>query len=336
MNRSAPSGPVSATDRVLTTAGIFLTALVASWYFVNLRYRLNQEFPLATLQSFLDGTAYKPFQFRMLVPWMVGGLSSFIPADPKTLYQWIDVAAVLGLFYAFRYHLKSHFQGAAANVLPFLVFYSLPWNYLLPRDLPLILPYDLAAVALFTLGLALLQRRRWTWYYLVFAVATLNRETILFLTLIFAIVEYQRLPRGAYALHLAAQLGLWLGIKLVMGSVYAANPGSSFEFYHVGTQIPHWQSNLKVLTSPPHLIPVLSSFGFAWLVVAAGWKRLRDSFTRKSLWAIPPFLLMVFVVGNLNEIRVYGELTPIVLTAAILILADLLPGDHSRTVSAKS
>jgi hypothetical protein len=123
----------------------------------------------------------------------------------------------------------------------------------------------------------------------------------------------------------------------VMGSVYVANPGSSFEFYHVGTQIAHWQSNLKVLASPPHLIPVLSSFGFAWLVVAVGWKRLRDPFTRKSLWAVPPFLLVVFVVGNLNEIRVYGELTPIVLTAAILILADLLSGrDHSRTTSALS
>jgi len=332
MVKADPRTATSDPRRWPTAVVVFLAALLLAWYFVHLRYRLNQEFPLAPLQSFLDGTAHKPFQFRMLVPWLVAALRTVIPLDVKALYQWIDVAAVLGLFYAFRYHLKSFFQGAALNVLPFALFYVLPWNYLLARDLPILLPYDLAAVAFFALGLALLHRRKWSWYYPVFAIATLNRETMLFLTIIFAVMEYRRLPRGSYALHLAAQLGIWLAIKLVIGSVYAGNPGTSFEFYHVGTDVPHWRTNLEMLATPQRLILFLSSFGFVWILIVAGWKRLRDPFTRKSLWAIPPFVLMIFAIGNLNEMRVYGELTPLVLTAALLIGAELTGETDRRQI----
>ncbi|MEW5700950.1 MAG: hypothetical protein AB1792_01795 [Candidatus Zixiibacteriota bacterium] len=324
MTKVARGSSPAQTTPWRTGVGVFLVALVFSWYFVHLRYRLNQEFPLATLQALIDGTAHKPFQFRMLVPWIVGALSGVFPVEIKTLYKVVDVAALMGLFYAFRLHLKSYFEGIAVELFPFALFYVLPWNYLLARDLPVYLPYDLAAVAFFALGLALLHRRKWIWYYPVFALATFNRETMLFLAIVFAVVEHRRLSRASYAIHLAAQVAIWLAIKFVMGSIYAGNPGTSFEFTHVGTDIAHWRTNLEMLATPQRLILFLSSFGFVWILILAGWKRLHDPFTRQSLWAIPPFVLMILLIGNLNEMRVYGELTPIVLTAALLVGADLL------------
>jgi hypothetical protein len=46
--------------------------------------------------------------------------------------------------------------------------------------------YDLSALFLFTLGLLLLAKGRWGWFLLVYLLGCLNKETTLFLTLVFA------------------------------------------------------------------------------------------------------------------------------------------------------
>jgi hypothetical protein len=147
-------------ERVSWTAevGVFVAVAVIAWYFVQLRYALNAEFPLATLSesatSLTAGTGYIPFQFRALIPWIAGALGGSV-----AVYRWLDVAAVIGIFYSFRFLLAGLFVGRSLLFLPFVMFYFLPWNYLLPRGIPILLPYDLWAVAFMALGLALLRRR---------------------------------------------------------------------------------------------------------------------------------------------------------------------------------
>lgn len=294
-----------------------------SWYFVYLRYRLNQEFPLATLNAFLDGAAHKPFQFRMLVPWIVGGLRGMGFADVGTLYRAVDVAALIGGYYAIRYYLNTYLPNQAA-FWAFGIFYALPWNYLLARDIPILLPYDLMAVTLTTLALALAAREKWSHFYPVFILGALNRETILFVTLALGIAYWGSRPKSKFALHIAAQLVIWLAVKFTMGAMYEGNPGQSFEYYHVDSQVPHWATNLNVLRNWPHLVMVLSTFGFMWAVIPVGWKRLSESFPRRSLWAVLPFVVMVLVIGNLNEIRVFGELFPFVFVPVALIASSVL------------
>ena len=109
-----------------------------------------------------------------------------------------------------------------------------------------------------------------------------------------------------------------------MGALYEANPGQTFEYFHVGTQVPHWRTNLNVLANWPHLVLVLSTFGFVWVLIPVGWRRLRDSFPKKALSAVVPYLAMVLLIGNLNEIRVFGELLPFVLVPALIIAASYL------------
>lgn len=309
----------SSKERWVREAVICLGVIVAAWYFVHLRYRLNQEFPLATLSSFLDGTAHRPFQFRMLVPWLVGGLQ-VTGLGEITLYRILDALSVVGIFYSFRYYLSGFIDRDVAGLLSFSVFYALPWNYLLAREIPILLPYDLPSIALLTLALALLHRRKWLPFYAVLVLGALNRETIVFVTIAFALVEFGRQSRRDFALHLAGQLGIWLAVKTTMGVIYANNPGSAFEFYHVGTTSPHWKTNLEMLVSGPHLLLMLSNFGFAWVIVLAGWRHLTDPFLRKALWIIPPYLLLVLIAGNANEIRVYGELLPVIMAPAALII----------------
>lgn len=296
--------------------------IVAAWYFVHLRYSLNQEFPLATLSSFLDGTAHKPFQFRMLIPWLVGGLQA-TGLSELTLYRIFDALSVVGIFYSFRYYLSGFIDKDIAGLLSFGVFYALPWNYLLARDIPILLPYDLPSIALLTLALAFLHKRKWLPFYAVFVLGALNRETIVFVTIAFALVELGRQSRRDFALHLAGQIGIWLAVKTTLAITYANNPGAAFEFYHVGTTSPHWKTNLEMLVSGPHVLLMLSNFGFAWVIVLAGWRHLSDPFLRKATWIVPPYLLLVMIAGNANEIRVYGELLPVIMAPAAMIIMTM-------------
>ena len=144
--------------------GTLVAAGVFAWYFVYLRYLFNSEFPLATPQALAEGTAYIPFQFRALVPWIAGAIQSMGIADLATAYKALDWASLVGVYYAFRYLLAPLMARGTAALLSFAVFFILPWNYILPRGIPILLPYDLPAVMFFTLGLALLRRRNWGWY----------------------------------------------------------------------------------------------------------------------------------------------------------------------------
>lgn len=327
--------PSSNPDRRLYEAFVLAGVVIAAWYFVHLRYLLNQEFPLATLSSFLDGTAYKPFQFRMFIPLLVGGLGSAGFLSENALYRFVDVLAVIGIFYSFRFYLSGFVDKEVAGLLSFSVFYALPWNYLLARDIPILLPYDLASVALMTLALAFLHRRNWTWFYVVFALGALNRETMLFTALVFALVEFGKRSRTSLAVHLSAQIAIWFAIKTTMGAIYSGNPGTAFEYFHVGTETPHWRTNLNVLVNGPHLLLFLSNFGFAWVIVVAGWRHLQDQFLRSTLWIIPPYVFMVLLAGNANEIRVFGELLPVIMAPAVIIVMSLSPRLIPQVAGAK-
>jgi hypothetical protein len=323
--RPAPDAPAAVNESRSWAAelGVFVAVAVIAWYFVHLRYVFNSEFPLATLSesatSLTAGTGYIPFQFRALIPWIAGALGGSI-----AVYRWLDVVAVVGIFYSFRFLLAGLFRGRALLLLPFVVFYFLPWNYLLPRGIPILLPYDLPAVAFTALGLALLRRRAWPWYYAVLLVGCLNRETIVFLGIVFFAMELRRLPHQSLVVHLLLHAIIWLGVRFLMLGLYGDNPGTAFELYHVNSNVLHLKTNLDILLAPEHLIMVLSSFGFAWVLLIAGWKWIDDSFTRRALWIVPPYVILTFIAGNINEIRVFGELTPVIAMPVVVVLAGML------------
>lgn len=308
----------------LRELGVLAVLVLIAWQFIRLRYLFNMELPLATLQDLAAGTAYRPFQFRVLVPWLANGLSAVGWGDLVFCYQTVEFGAVVGLYYAFRYLLSGFFQGDSLRILPFAIFYPLPWNYLLAQEIPILLPYDLPAVMFFTIGLALLQRRNWKWFYPVFAVGCLNRETMIFLTLALVAVELGRRPWRGLLPHGAAQAAIWLLIKSAVAWYYQGNPGSAFELYHVGTDVPHFRTNLVLFLTPVSLLLLLSNFGFAWVILLAGRRKLSSPFLRRSLWIIPPFFLTLLIGTNVNESRLYGELIPLVMAGTLIILSHYI------------
>lgn len=58
----------------------------------------------------------------------------------------------------------------------------------------------------------------------------------------------------------------------------------------------------------------------SWLLAVIGYRQIEDALVRRSLLvAIPWFIVMLFV-GVIIELRIFGELLPIFLSAALLVL----------------
>ncbi len=300
--------------------GYWLTVGAGAIYFSSLRFIFNRDFPLASMQALIDGSAYRPFQYRILVPYSVGKLHDLTGVSIGVLYQSIEALAVIGVVLSLRYLLAPYFKGKARDIFAGAILLILPWNYLLPQEIAIFIPSDLPAVMFFTLLLALMSRSNWRWYYPLFVLATFNRETTCFVTLLYLLVSWKRVTPKTIWLHIAAQFILWIAIKYWLSHIYADNPGSMFEIYGVAGDRTHLDSNLEFLFSPLRVLVLLSSFGFLWAPVFWWRKKIDADFIRGALVILGPFFVAMMLIGNINETRIFGEFAPLVLVGALLLM----------------
>ena len=335
----------------------------------------------ATFQSMVAGTAITPFQFRALIPWTVSLFQDtpwgahFSLEQLRFGSEWIFTFLLLVVFRAYMAHMLS---GRWRPTLATLVLACvLPFHFLLPQEFPFYYVYDIPSVFFFTLGLLLLYRRNWLLFYPVFLLATFNRESTCFLTVVFLITSFRgewlpaslrkylvfgvrcsvapgalgssggrtflsgpppaqrwRQPRSGWVglesptsgdgdpaeyrfptvlAHCLAQVLIWIAVKVLLSALYPGSPNFN-----------HFTRNIYMLRLPETYPVLLSVFGFSWLVVLAGWRRIQDPFIRRACLVVPLFFGVIFVVGQIRELRLYGEMIPIVLPAAILAGQALL------------
>jgi hypothetical protein len=277
----------------------------------------------ATPALMVVGTAETPYHLRVVLPWIVQGLLGLGLPDPALmlLFRVFVLLSSLFLVIVFRAYLSLFFNHLLlASVLAFSIFLVLPSNLLHTYWYA----YDIPAVLFFALGILLLYKRKWPWYYLLFVVATINRETTLFLTFIFIATNIGQLPIKRLAGHTVGQLMIWLVIKTLLQSMYADNPGQG-AFQLTLTD------NLQFLFQPGGWLWLLPNWGMTWILALIGYRKLKDRFVRRSLWVIAPLFAVMMVVGKVDELRIYAELTPVVLTAALLSLQTLFQQNDSQS-----
>jgi hypothetical protein len=323
MSADPSADPAPGEPRLLPHLLFFPVAAVFALYFTSLRFA-KPEWGPCSLETLMAGQGFTPFQYRALLPWIIRWAADhLLPlpgiSTPRGLAFVIEAGAVFLTLWVFRYYLGFFFRSAILrSLLALSLVFVLPYNYLLSRAYPFWLVYDMPALLFFTLGIVLLYRRRWVLYYPLFALATVNRETTCFLTVIYLLTAVGRERLGRVAAHGVAQFAVWAGIKLFLYRLYADNGGAGLYLRNAAT-------NIHTLTQDPgSWVIILSSMGFIWFPVAVFWRRVRDAFVRRALWSGPLFLLLMFRMGNLPEVRIYAEMIPVFLPAYLLILADLI------------
>ncbi|RYG39702.1 hypothetical protein EON79_23910, partial [bacterium] len=183
------------------------------------------------LARYADGLERTPYQYRVLMAWVlkllgenpaVGRLAHVFPGDLKAPYVFVEMGlaflALLGAVLATRRSLRilsGHDAFSAWASL--LVVYMAQFQFNLSYGLNYVLPYDLPSVFFFCLALLGIVSKSRTLFYAAFVVGTLNRETMVFAVVPFAVwglyeASGERIEKGWGRVlpHVVGQLLLWV------------------------------------------------------------------------------------------------------------------------------
>ncbi len=310
-------------DRLPVYVAFALVAVLSAWYFAKTRFAFNVPYDeQSSLASLAAYAADRPFQYRVLVPAIVNLIPPWLIETIRMRFFAIEFVATLGTILAFRAWLRFYFSDALlCSFLSLLIVPCMVFNFVLPQATPLWFPWDIPSVMFLTLGLLLLQQKRWWLFYPLFIVATFNRETTCFLTIIFFFGYWNERKTTSYWLHLSAQTLLWISIKLGLMVVFREN-GGQFLYHHI-------EANWALLGQASSYPLLLSSTGFTWIIAVVGFSAIPSPFVRRALLSLIPFLIGMFLVGRILETRIYGDLIPLTLCATILIVASFC-GERKR------
>lgn len=253
-----------------------------------------------------DGTAMDPDRYRVLAPLIVEGairvLGSPAPYDSTfdRLYAAFYVIAMTAMLWSMFSYVRVWFSDEQALIAVLLVASTLritirqhnyaPASYLEPTFVALAL-------------LLILNDRRILLAFLV-TIATLNRETAVFIVFLFAVTHtWTRRNLAAAAGYAAIWLVVFLGVRLVMG------PG---ERYWDLDRI--WRTNLS---QPGLTLYNLTAFlGVMWIFALLGLRHA-PGFVRRTAWVIPAYLIVIGVWGIWWEVRLLMALLPVILTLSL-------------------
>lgn len=291
----------------------------------------------ADFEKVITGAAYQPYIYRQLLPGLAN-LAAPLVDGPSALRLGRQLETVLGERF-FRARLNGRLYPRQVILILGMMYLSLlgfavtVWflvrdlgygpgiRYLMPPALLLASPvffgfgymYDFTVLFLFSLGLWLMAREAWPGYLAAFALGTLNKETALFLGLIYVVHFWNRLPRNRFLALGAAQLGIYAAIQGLLRYRFRNNPGGPLES--------HFQEQVSVMReiaahTPWLLLIWLAVLAVVVFLVVRHWHR-KPLFLRHALSILPPLSILFVFWAYPLEIRAVLEVFPIV---AILML----------------
>ncbi len=315
--------------------------VVACVWFAQLYCTLRA--PYIDLHRYALGQERMPFQGRDLMRWplLAASHSTFLQhltagrsllRSPEFLVMEVTTAISLllaGLAAMKLYRLAA--PNAPVPELPFaLLIVICLFDFVL--TVPFSFPYDLPATAFLGWGLYFaLQGKFWA-LLPIFLLGTWNRETTLFLIGVVPLAAAAR--RGEIrwghlrlreVLQTLVLFVLWLAITLLQKIVYAHNPSEAG---------PRISGNLHYLANPMLWPNILSASAFLLPYVYFNRAKIAFAPLRQSLLLLPFWVLLLLSVGQILELRIYGDISVLIAVAAAIILRQGLlpakgaPGNH--------
>jgi len=305
------------------------------------------------LALFASGGERAPYQYRILTAWIlrlfgtagpVVRVARLLPppySDPYSLVQiGMTATGMLISILATRRSLEAlsggwSYSAWASLLVPYFAYF----HFALPYGLNFILPYDVPSLCFFSLALYAIIVRNSVAFYATFVVGTLNRETMLFAVVPFAIwqlVDASAAPvpggrRRAFG-HAVAQVTAWLLVRILIVKVFASHAAAGEAAG--GLVIFHLKDNLRSVLKPYHWPLLASCFGFLLPLVINYRRLIEDARLRLAVQIVlPAWLAVMLVVGAMLEIRIFAELIALVALAAGLIgrrLPSYLADNHSK------
>jgi hypothetical protein len=284
---------------------------VACIWFAAYRFRNSSFGQNYSISEIVFGIGIKPVQYRLLVPGIFGNIfqSIFGPLSDQQLhmlFSFLDGAWLGLIMYAFDESLLvwGVVQHSARRIGVALLVAMIVLHYITPQHLNVYYASDIPAVFGATLMLYLARRPNPIRFLAIFSVFTINRETSIFLL---PLILWQTANLRVGWRWLGVGVIVWATIKLVLFLFFRNNPGESASFFH--------EDQLRILRnimlfSSPKLLVLAGIGGFAWIVPVFLFRDMPSQARWLSLLYLP-FLAVMAAVGNLDELRLYGDMLPV-------------------------
>ncbi|MDA3919835.1 MAG: hypothetical protein PF501_03990 [Salinisphaera sp.] len=359
---SRTPGPSESFERLAW----WFAAFCVSAFLTSLHLVLTKPFALASFDRLVHFTAAEPFQRRVLIPALAAGIEKLMPLNNALVFGLVEMAfwlALLGVAFHCVNSLRIGRSQAMRRALAFTILVPMSLTLIGP-DLEVVpgfvlshgmidlgnwrawpgfyYPYDLPA-GTFTLLLSVwlfelanrLTRRRLVLFFAVFALATSNRETTVFLIPLTACLFWGRIGWRTLAALLFAQLLVFTAIELPLHWLFEnqPNPNRAVAFTQYEN---HFAGNIALFESPVYVLTFFGSFAGGCLLPILLWWRYLDRRTVSALIGfVLPLVVFAFIVGRLQEHRVFTEAIPLIWLAALQAIAGRIAiDDHTSTNAA--
>jgi hypothetical protein len=328
----------SKREKLLLFALNLLATLHIVWFYVD---RVPSYLKL---DRYASGMERMPFQGRLLMEYplrwayaspLIGHVAAWLTSfslwlprgvPPEDLVEFIvDVLAVgvAGLVARDLYRIHSKTRRLTAYVYPvFLVMVA--GSYCLATTHFFRFVYDLPSLGLFACGLYLIAHRRHPLLFAaVFVVATINRETSLFLLFFFiaslCLVDGKFVWRRALSWRIGGTVVLlaafWLGWHVWVARHFAALTSEAES---------HVMVNIDFLIFPFCWPQIAGVAAYTLPILLIFKSKTRSAELRLWMWVIPIWVAFMFFRGIIIEIRLLGELIPLFACMAVLLAEERL------------
>ncbi len=286
---------------------LYVTLAVATG-FADLRMRTHTDHVVKVyIPAVVSGTENAPGKYRVFAPMLIDGLARATGASLETTWY---VTRLLGIFLAyaiFHVYLRTWFSPPAALAGVSTVAASLPLTF--TNSWPH--PDSIPELALFTLGAMAIARGRDLLFAVTLACAALNRETSVFLVLLYLVAEPLSRPRLLRATVFGAEwFAIYAGLRVLRG----------LQHYDYWQAARNW-AELELLA--PNYDPYYRAYAY-FVVVLFGPMiymalKAKDAprFVRRALLVVPCFIAVAFVFSSIIESRIFTPLYPVVVPAAM-------------------
>lgn len=311
---------------------LLLVVAAFSAQLAALRVHYSIEVPDANLAHLMDGTASTPFQYRVLLPLLARevaalGAAAHVHITTRAIYLASDTIFIFGIFIVALLTLR-HLELSRPQVLVAILGLStiIETNYLATNILNMLYIYDMPAVFFSFLGTHFLFRRKFVLFYIMLPIALLNRETAVFLCLLFLLTNIGHMRWSRLFGHMFAQGAIALVIKGAVTAAFWNSPGVGSASFYAVSPLAESHSifdlrlfrNLGIFFKPRPLLHQLSIFGFMWVPYLFALRVVGNPFFKAAAWVFPPFVLVMLLVGNIDEFRIFSELIPLVFFTVVI------------------
>ncbi|HTK83110.1 MAG TPA: hypothetical protein VL633_12555 [Bacteroidota bacterium] len=294
------------------------------------------------LQLLIDGTVATPYQYRVLIPWMERYMTTmlsalhiktppiYVPSQlifPNVVEAhvvfFLECFICIALVFYFWHYMNLLLRNETSGFLfSLLLLAIIPFHYMY-SGFPIWYPYDTSAILVLTLGLIFLLEKKTAAFYILLFIGTFNKETTVFLILLHVLVNWKTGERAWIVKHFCLQSALWIIAKVILFFVYRENSGELFQIHLWGNiKSIIFLKDSAVAGGLYGFVILASLFGFLWLPVLLFRRLVNNDFVSSTLMVVPFFVAGMMFVGIITELRIFGELIPIVLSAFSLIAAE--------------